>query len=262
MHPRPSRSARFLTLVLLLWPLPAAAEELRVMTSGTFTAALLELAPGFERATGHRVVAATTTMGVGTQSIPSRLQRREPADVVIVDDEALMQMITDGTVIAGTRTPLARSGIGMAIRAGAPRPDISTVEALRRTLLAAQSIAYSASVSGRYLTTELFQRLGIAEQMLPKSRRIEGERVGAVVARGEAELGFQQTSELLPVPGIDYIGPLPAGVQRVSVFSGGVAVHSGHRAAAEALLRFLASADAAVIVIKTGLDPASRRPDR
>ena len=200
------------------------------MTSGTFTAALLELAPGFERATGHRVVAATTTMGVGTQSIPSRLQRREPADVVIVDDEALMQMITDGTVIAGTRTPLAQSGIGMAVRAGAPRPDISTVDALRRTLLAARSIAYSASVSGRYLTTELFQRLGIAEQMAPKSRRIEGERVGAVVARGDAKLGFQQTSELLPVPGIDYVGPLPPGVQRVSVFSAGVAAHSAHRA--------------------------------
>ena len=255
MPHRLSRPARLLALVLLLWPLPAAAEELRVMTSGTFTAALLELAPGFERASGHRVVAATTTMGVGTQSIPSRLQRREPADVVIVDDEALMQMITDGTVIAGTRMPLAQSGIGMAVRAGAPRPDISTVDALRRTLLAAQSIAYSSSVSGRYLTTDLFQRLGIAGQMAAKSRRIEGERVGAVVARGEAELGFQQTSELLPVPGIDYIGALPPEVQRVSVFSAGVAAHSRNRAAAEALIRFLASADAAAAVARTGLEP-------
>jgi molybdate transport system substrate-binding protein len=258
MRHRPSRPAWFLALVLLLWPLPAAAEELRVMTSGTFTAALLELAPGFERATGHRVVAATTTMGVGTQSIPSRLQRREPADVVIVDDEALMQMISDGTVIAGTRTPLAQSAIGMAVRAGAPRPDISTVEALRRTLLAAQSIAYSSSVSGRYLTTDLFQRLGIAEQMAPKSRRIEGERVGAVVARGEAELGFQQTSELLPVPGIDYVGPLPAGVQRVSVFSAGVTAHSRYPDAAGSLIRFLASADVAATVAATGLDPVTR----
>jgi len=179
-----------------------------------------------------------------------------------VDDEALMQMISDGTVIAGTRRPLAQSGIGMAVRAGAPRPDISTVEALRRTLLAAQSIAYSSSVSGRYLTTDLFQRLGIAEQMAAKSRRIEGERVGAVVARGEAELGFQQTSELLPVPGIDYVGPLPAGVQRVSVFSAGVAAHSGHRAEAEALIRFLAAADAAAAVARTGLEPTATRRDR
>jgi len=255
MHPRISRPTRRLVLLLLLCPQPAAAQELKVMTSGTFTAALLELSPRFERESGHHVVAATTTMGVGENSIPNRLRRHEPADVVILDDDAMTQLIADGTVIAGSRTPLARSGIGMAVRAGAPRPDISTVEALRRTLLAARSIAYSASVSGRYLTTELFQRLGIAEQMAGKSRRIDGERVGAVVARGEAELGFQQTSELLPVPGIDYVGPLPADVQRVSVFSAGVAAHSRNRAAAEALLRFLASADAAAAVAKTGLEP-------
>ena len=228
------------------------------MTSGTFTAALLELAPGFERATGHHVVAATTTMGVGENSIPSRLQRREPADVVILDDDAMRQLIADGAVVAASRTPLARSGIGMAVRAGTPKPDISTVEALRRTLLAASSIAYSSSVSGRYLTTELFQRLGIAEQMASKSRRIEGERVGAVVARGEAELAFQQTSELLPVPGIDYIGPLPSDVQRVSVFSAGVTAHSRNRDAAGSLIRFLASADVAATVSATGLDPVTR----
>ena len=250
---------RLLAVALLLWSSsPVAADELRVMTSGTFTAALLELAPRFERATGHRAVAATTTMGVGADSIPSRLQRREPADVVILDDSAMMQLIAEGAVVAGSRTPLARSGIGMAVRAGTPKPDISSVEALTRTLLAARSIAYSSSVSGRYLTTELFQRLGIADRVLSKSRRIEGERVGAVVARGDAELGFQQTSELLPVPGIDYVGPLPAAVQRVSVFSAGVAVHSGNRAAAESLIRFLASAEAAEAVARTGLEPAAR----
>jgi molybdate transport system substrate-binding protein len=224
------------------------------MTSGTFTAALLELAPAFERTAGHQVVAATTTMGVGEQSIARRLQRREPADVVIVDDDALAQMITDGTVIAATRIPLARSGIGMAVRAGAMKPDISTLDALKRTLLAARSVAYSSSVSGRYLTTELFQRLGIVEAMAGKSRRIEGERVGAVVARGDAEVGFQQTSELLPVPGIEYVGPLPPEVQRVSVFSAGVAVHARNRAAAETLIRFLASADAAAAVTRSGLE--------
>ena len=249
---------RLLAVALLLWSSPVSADELRVMTSGTFTAAFLELAPRFERATGHRAVAVTTTMGVGAESIPSRLQRREPADVVILDDSAMMQLIADGSVVAGSRTPLARSGIGMAVRAGTPKPDISSVEALTRTLLAAKSIAYSSSVSGRYLTTELFQRLGIADRVLGKSRRIEGERVGAVVARGDAELGFQQTSELLPVPGIDYVGPLPAAVQRVSVFSAGVTVHSGNRAAAEALVRFLASPEAAGAVARTGLEPAGR----
>lgn len=252
------RTAGLLAVALWLSPLAVAADELRIMTSGTFTAAFLELAPRFERDTGHRLVAATTSMGVGADSIPSRLQRREPADVVIVDDEAMTRLIADGLVTAGSRTPLARSGIGMAVRAGAPRPDISTVDALRRTLLAAKSIAYSSSVSGRYLSTELFQRLGIAEQVAAKSRRIEGERVGAVVARGEAEVGFQQRSELLPVPGIDYVGPLPSEVQRVSVFSAGVAVHSRNPAAAQALIRFLASADAAAAVSATGLDPVTR----
>jgi molybdate transport system substrate-binding protein len=249
------RLAGLLAAVLWLAPPLVAADELRVMTSGTFTAALLELAPRFERSTGHTVVAATTTMGVGANSIPSRLQRREAADVVILDDDAMRQLIAEGHVLADSRTPLARSGIGMAVRAGAAKPDISTVDALRRTLLQAASIAYSASVSGRYLTTELVQRLGIADQVAGKSRRIEGERVGAVVARGEAEIGFQQTSELLPVPGIDYVGPLPYEVQRVSVFSAGVAVHSANRVAAEALIRYLASPDAAPAVSATGLDP-------
>jgi molybdate transport system substrate-binding protein len=249
---------RLVVVALLLVVRPAAADELRVMTSGTFTAAFLELAPRFERATGHRLVAATTSMGVGADSIPSRLQRREPADVVILDDEAMTQLIAAGAVVPGTRTPLARSGIGMAVRAGAPKPDISTLDALRRTLLAAASVAVSSSVSGRYVSTELYQRLGIAADMAPKSRRIERERVGAVVARGEAEIGFQQTSELLPVPGIDYVGPLPPEVQRVSVFSAAVAAHSTSPAAAAALIRFLASADAAATVSKTGLEPAGR----
>jgi molybdate transport system substrate-binding protein len=247
-----------LIAVALLWSGLARADDLRVMTSGTFTAAFLELAPRFERATGHRLTAATTSMGVGAESIPSRLQRREPADVVIVDDSALEQLISNGLVVAGSRVPLARSGIGLAVRAGASRPDISSPDALRRTLLAATSVAYSASVSGRYVTTELYQRLGIADEMAGKSRRIDGERVGAVVARGEAELGFQQMSELLPVPGIDVVGPLPGDLQRVSVFSAGVVTASSHAAAARDLIRFLASAESADVVTKTGLELAPR----
>ena len=157
---------------------------------------------------------------------------------MIVADDALMQLIEDGSVLADSRVALARSGIGMAVRTGAPKPDISSVDALRRTLLQAKSIAYSASVSGQYLTTELFQRLGIADQVMGKSRRIDRERVGAVVARGEAEIGFQQISELLPEPGIDVVGPLPPEVQRVTVFSAGVAASSKNPDAARALIGF------------------------
>jgi molybdate transport system substrate-binding protein len=176
-----------------------------------------------------------------------------------VADAALGQLIKDGRVLAGSRVALARSGIGMAVRAGTPKPDISSLDALRRTLLQAKSIAYSASVSGRYFTTELVQRLGIADQVLGKSRRIDRERVGAVVARGEAEIGFQQISELLPVPGIEVVGPLPPEVQRVTVFSAGVAAASKNADAARAIIRFLASAEAAGTVAKTGLEPMPSR---
>jgi molybdate transport system substrate-binding protein len=144
----------------------------------------------------------------------------------------------------------------MAVRAGALKPDISTVEGLKRTLLQAKSIAYSASVSGDYVSTELFQRLGIVDQVASKSRRIEGgERVGAAVARGEAEIGFQQISELLPVPGIDHVTPLPPEVQKVSVFSAGVALSTRNSDGAHALIKFLTSPEAAHAITKTGMEP-------
>jgi molybdate transport system substrate-binding protein len=161
--------------------------------------------------------------------------------------------------VAGSRVDVARSAIGMAVRAGAPKPDISSVDALKRTLLRAKSVAHSASVSGVYLSTELFQRLGIADQMKGKTQRIERERVGAVVARGEAEIGFQQISELLPVPGIDYVGPLPPEVQRVTVFSAGVGARARDPEAARAFIRFLASPDAAAVISTTALEPITRR---
>jgi len=229
--------------------------EIRVMTSGVFTAAYLALIPQLELATKHKIVTAATSIGTGPNSIPSRLQSGEAVDVVIVADAVLTELIREGMILAESRTLLASSAIGMAVRAGAPKPDISSVEALKRALLQAKSIAYSASVSGVYLSTELFQHLGMADQVMPKSRRIVGERVGAVVARGEAEIGFQQVSELLPVPGIDCVRPLPPEVQRVAVFSAGVAVGSRKSDAARALIRFLASPAAADAITKSGMEP-------
>ncbi len=250
-----SRRIALLVASTLLLVGRASADDIRVMTSGAFAAAYLELIPQLERVTNGKIVTAATSMGTGSDSIPSRLQRGEAVDVVIVAEAALQQLIEDGRVVADSRVDLARSGIGMAVRAGARKPDISSVEALRRTLLEAKSIAYSASVSGLYLSTELFQRLGIADQVMGKSRRIVGERVGAVVARGEAEIGFQQVSELLPVPGLDYVGPLPPEVQRVTVFSAGVTVGGKYPDAARALIKFLASPEAAGTVTKSGLQP-------
>ena len=192
-------------------------------------------------------------MGNAADSIPVRLQRGEPADVVILAGAALDDLIAQGKVLAGSRVDLARSSIGMVVRAGARKPDISSVEALKRTLLEAQSIAYSASASGSYLSTELFPRLGIAEQIKAKSQRIESERVAVVVARGGAEIGFQQISELRGVPGTDYVGPLPSAVQRITVFAAGVGGKTSDPAAARALIRFLASPEAAAAISKSGL---------
>jgi molybdate transport system substrate-binding protein len=261
MRTTPSASTRaaLLFAITLLFAVTVYAGEITVMTSGAFTAAYLELVPQFERATKDKVVTAATSMGTGSDSIPSRIQRGEPVDVVIVTDAALDELIRDGKVVAGSRVDLARSSIGMAVRAGAPKPDISSVDALRRTLLQAKSIAYSASVSGDYLSMELFQRLGIADQIMGKTKRIERERVGAVVARGEAEIGFQQISELLPVVGIDVVGPLPPEVQRVTVFSAGVAVGARNPEAARALIRALASSEAAPAITRSGLEPITRR---
>lgn len=258
---RPRRLVAFLVVALWLVSTSARADEIRVMTSGGFTAALLELIPEFERTTRHKVLTAFgASMGGAPDSIPSRLARGEPADVVILARAALDALVAQGTVVRGSEVDLVRSLMGMVVRAGARKPDISSVEALARTLLEAQSIAYSASASGVYLSTELFPRLGVADRIRGKSRRVESERVAAVVARGEAEIGFQQISELLPVPGVDYVGPLPEGAQQVTVFSAGLAAGAKAGDAARALVRFLSSPAAHPVIRKAGLDPAHSAP--
>jgi molybdate transport system substrate-binding protein len=237
-----------------------ASREIHVMTSGGFTAPYNELTPQFEKASGHVVKTAYgASMGNATDSIPSRLARGEPVDVVILARPALDQLVADGKVVPGSQVDLVRSSIGMAVRKGMPKPDISTVEALKRTLLAAPSIAYSASASGTYYETEMLKNLGLEAQVKPKSRRILSERVGTVVARGDAELGLQQVSELLPIEGIDFIGVLPPEVQRVTVFSAGISTTAREPEAARALIRFFTSPAAAPSISKSGLEPMTAR---
>jgi molybdate transport system substrate-binding protein len=238
---------------------PAAAEEVRVMTSGGTAAAVVALVPEFERATGHKVVMLATSTGLGANSIASRVRRGEPVDVVILSRAQIDELAGEGKVAATSGVDLARSSIGMAVRKGAAKPDISTVDALKRALLQARSIAYSAQVSGVYLTTELFPRLGIADQMTKKGIRVDVGRVGAVVARGEAEIGFQQISELMEVEGVDLVGPLPAEVQRVTVFTAAVAASAKSSTAARALIEFLTSPRGREVMTTTGLDPIDRR---
>lgn len=237
----------------------AHAQEIRVMTSGGLAAPYLDLVPAIERSTSQKVVTLATSTGIRQESIPNRVRRREAVDVIMLPDASLNDLIKEGLIAANSRVPIARSGIGMAVRAGAPKPDIRSVDGLRRALLQAKSVAYSAQVSGLYLANELFPKLGIADQLKPKSRVIELERVGAVVARGEAEIGFQQTSELLPIPGIEYVGPLPAEVQRITLFSAGVATGSKNPSGARALIAFFKSPEALQMLAKYQLEPVSDR---
>ena len=249
-----------LAALVLLVATPARADEIKVMTSGAFTEAYQQLVEQFQKTTRHTVVTTYgASMGGAKDSIPVRLDRGEPVDVVIVIDTALDALAKSGHVQPATRVEIARSLIGVAVRKGAPKPDISTVAALKQTLLNAKSIAYSASASGTYISTEMFKKLGIADQVKGKAKRIESERVGAVVARGDAELGFQQVSELLPIAGIDFVGTLPDEVQQVSVVSAAIATKSTARSAAKALIEFLASPAAANTIEKTGLEPLAKR---
>jgi len=225
------------------------------MTSGAFTAAHLALIPQLERLTKKKVVTASTSIGSGETSIPSRLKRGEVVDIVIVAQYVLRQFMADGLVLAEGEKIVARSSIALAVRAGAPKPDIGTVDALKNTLLHAKSIGYSASESGKYYSTVLVQRLGIADRVLGKSRLVDkGERVGAVLARGEVEIGLQQLSELLPVQGIAHITLLPSEVQKVSTFAAGVAATSPDKAGARLVIDFLASPAAAKAITGSGLE--------
>lgn len=231
--------------------------ELRVMTSGAFTGAHLALLPQVEQLTGCKVLTLTTSIGTGETSIPNRLKRGEVADVVMVVSGIMQQFVADGFVQADSVTPLARSTIGIAVRAGMPKPQIETVEAFTRYMLAAKSLAYSASVSGTYLMTELFPRLGILEQMQAKSVWVgNGQRTAAVVARGEAEVCCQQISEMLPVTGIEHITPLPAELQKVSLYMAAVGAHSPQPAAARQMIALLSSPAAVTAIAQSGLEPA------
>jgi molybdate transport system substrate-binding protein len=235
---------------------PASAAEVRVMISGGLTAAYKALVPEFERLTGNTVLTAYgPSMGTTVNAIPVRLERGEGADVLIMVGYALGDLIKQGKVVADSRIDLTKSPIGIAVKSGAPKPDISSADAVKRALLAAKSIAYSDSASGVYVSTEMFQRLGIVDQMKDKAKKIPAEPVAGVVARGDAEIGFQQIAEMLPVAGVDIVGPLPPDLQNITVFSAGIATVSKEPEAGKALIKFLASPAARDAIVKSGMEP-------
>jgi molybdate transport system substrate-binding protein len=225
--------------------------EIKVMSSLAIREAYLELVPQFEKESGHKVV----TDWVGMVDIKKRVLAGEIVDLVSGSAAAIDELIQARKLVPG-RMDLAKSGVAVAVRAGAPRPDIGSGEALKRSLLAAKSIGYSSGPSGVYLA-ELFKRMGIAERVQGKiTQTPPGTPVGPLIARGEVALGFQQLSELLPTKGIDIIGPLPDGIQIITMFSFGMHAIAKQAEAAKALVRFLTSAAAVPVLKKKGLDPA------
>jgi molybdate transport system substrate-binding protein len=225
----------------------APAAEIKVMASAAIHDAYVELIPAFERATENKV----TTAWVPTAEMMTRLKDGEIVDLVIMASDGMDELNSLGKV--GTPTAVARSGVGVAVRAGAPTPDISSVDAFKSTMLAAKSIAMSTGPSGVYLAG-LFRRLGIADAIKDKVKQVQGVPIGEVIARGDAEIGFQQVSEL-PIKGITYIGPLPTFIQNITVFT--AAVHTGATATdgAKALIKFLTTPQAGEVFKKTGMEP-------
>ena len=251
-----TRQVIFAAFIGLLVTTSALAADIQVITSGAFAEALKALVPEYEKQSPNKVIISYgSSMGTAPDSIPSRLARNEQFDVLILAGPALEGFIKSGAVQPGSRVDLVASVIGAAVKAGAPKPDISTVPALKQALLNAKSVAYSASASGTYLSTELFPKLGIAEQMSKTAKKIYSERVGTVVARGDAELGFQQVSELIPIPGIDFIGEIPPEVQQTVLFSAGITSNAANLNASRDLITFLASPKAAPTIQKAGLKP-------
>jgi molybdate transport system substrate-binding protein len=235
----------------LLLPNMSQAAEIKLLASAAMKNAYLDLIPQFENATGHKVTAAWSS----SPDVQKRIAAGEAADLVILSDSGTEELIKQGKLVASSRVNFAKAAIGVAVRAGTPRPDISSADAVKRSVLAAKSVAYSAGASGIYLVT-MFQKLGVSDQIKSKTAMVKpGEPVGEVVARGDAEIGFHQMSELIPVKGIQILGPLPAEIQNITVYSGALHNATKEADAATALVKFLTAPAASPIIKKHGLEP-------
>jgi molybdate transport system substrate-binding protein len=223
--------------------------EIKVMLSAAFKEAYLELTPPFEKATGHKL----STAWVASVEMMQRLKGGEQVDLVILSAASLDELKKAG--IVAERFDIARSGVGVAVKTGAPKPDISSGEAVKRAVLAAKGIAYSKGPSGIYLV-KLFERWGISEQIKSKVKQVQGEPAGAPAARGEVELAFQQVSELLPVPGIELVGPLPPDIQEITTFAAGVHARATAPNEARALVQFFKAPAAVPVIRRKGMEPA------
>src|SRR5262245_5690544 len=243
-------------LAIIMLTIPAVSyAQVKVIMSGGFSAAFKDLLPEFERTSGLTVTTASgASMGDGPNTIPNQIRRGVPADLIILSRDGLADLIKEKRTVPGSDTDLARSLQGMIVRAGAPRPDISTVEKFKQTLLKAKGIACTSSTGGVYLSTVLIQKLGIADEVKGKI----SFAAAASVARGENEIGIQQVSELLGVPGVDYIGTLPEGVQLETTYASAIPEGAKEVANAKKLVAFLTSNAAVPAIKKSGMEPPKR----
>jgi molybdate transport system substrate-binding protein len=237
--------------LLLAGGTAAQAAEIFVLSTQATEQSHRDLLPAFEKATGNTVKIVYT----GTLDVKKRIAAGEQFDVLIMAGTDLDGFLADGTLAPGSRVDLAKSGVGVGVKTGAPKPDISTTDAFKKALLAAKSIGYSTGPSGNYVFG-LFDRLGIADQVKPKLKQTPtGVFVGTITANGDVEMGIQQVSEMSQYPGVDYVGPLPADIQRMTVFSSGIAAKAKEPVAAKALIKYVTSPEAAATYKKRGMEP-------
>jgi molybdate transport system substrate-binding protein len=248
---------RLLIAAVLLYSGPSMA-QVKVIISGGFSTAYRQVLPEFEKSTGIAVTTGSgASQGKGPLTIAAQLERGEPFDVVIMSREGLMDLMAAGRIIAGSDVDLATAAIGVAVRAGAPKPEIGTVEGLKRALLGARLIAVPQSTSGIYLLKEVFPKLGVADRIKVKVTE-RGSQSANMVATGEADMAVQPVSELMSMPGLQYIGRIADELQLIQMFSAAIVKGSQQPEAAKKLIQFLASDRAAVAIRKNGMDPAGR----
>jgi molybdate transport system substrate-binding protein len=246
---RIAASAKAGCLCALVAASGAMAGEITVVsTAGPMPVVMGALIPMFEQASGNKV----TIKFQGVPQIFADLKQGVSFDLVIADEEAIGDLVKSGDIAGSSRIMLSR--VGIAVRAGAPKPDIGSPDALRAALLAATSVAYSQGASGRHFVS-VISRLSLVNALRPKSIIVQGKPVGAAVAAGEAEIGVQQVAELLPVPGIDIVGPLPGDLQKIIVYAAGVPAKASNPEASKALVKFLTSEAAVTALKKMGMDP-------
>ena len=234
---------------------PAAAAEIKVLTAGAFKQVLLALLPDFERTSGHKVAVENDTVGALTK----RIEGGETFDLAVLTPAAVDALASKGKLVPGSRANLARVGIGVVVKEGAPKPDIGSLAAFKQALLAAKSVAYidpAAGGSSGIYVAGLLDKLGIAAEVKPKAKLIPGGAVAEHVARGEAELGIHQISEILPVKGVTLVGPLPADVQNYTVYAAALGAQAKEGDAAKALLKALSGPAAAEVLKSKGMEPA------